>query len=574
MSGRTKTVFITGLVVLFVLCNGSVTISTGQGMAESAWPCAGRDASNTRFSPYYIDDFQGEILWSFDTERAITSTPVIGEDGNVFVGSVDNKLYSISSSGMLRWHFTADSDLRYSPLLDAHGNIYFTSREGTFYALDRYGHLEWRINIPGGIDGHPVMGNDGMAYFASKEGIVYAVQTSYPSELGGSIRWSFDTGKRISASPTIGPEGTIYIGTNSDFFDNYSYFFAISQEGEEIWSVEIPTSITTPATVGTNGNIYFGCTDGSIYAISQQGEIQWTYYTDGRINSSPAVTPDGTIYVGSMDNHVYSIQSDGSFRWKYETDGYISTSPAVSADGIIIIGSSDGYLYVFNQDGALKKRINMNNPVLSSASIAFDGTIYVGNNDGTLFAINGIENLRPGPPRYLRAEITEEELINLTWEPPDAGELTHYNIYRKIGNASEVYLSSVQSTCLYYLDHSVEAGKNYTYRVTAENDKGESPSSEPVYVSILAEKDDEKPIQFIVMMGLISALAAISLILTVKILRMKKAQREALIEDAPEDEEVEKAVTCPFCGHFYIEKGGKNYGRCPRCKNLIHPSVF
>ena len=39
----------------------------------------------------------GPVLWEFETGGAVTSSPAIGSNGTVYVGSVDKKLYAIKT---------------------------------------------------------------------------------------------------------------------------------------------------------------------------------------------------------------------------------------------------------------------------------------------------------------------------------------------------------------------------------------------------------------------------------------------------------------------------------------------
>jgi len=49
----------------------------------------------------YAIDSNGNSKWAFATGSYINSSPTIGSDGTVYVGSYDGKLYAINGSGTL-----------------------------------------------------------------------------------------------------------------------------------------------------------------------------------------------------------------------------------------------------------------------------------------------------------------------------------------------------------------------------------------------------------------------------------------------------------------------------------------
>ena len=70
----------------------------------------------------------GVKKWEFTTEGEIRSTPVVGEDGTIYVGSNDLNVYALNPDGTKKWeHFT--SGLRFgkvvtSPAIGADGTLY------------------------------------------------------------------------------------------------------------------------------------------------------------------------------------------------------------------------------------------------------------------------------------------------------------------------------------------------------------------------------------------------------------------------------------------------------------------
>ncbi len=58
----------------------------------------------------------GTLKWKFQTGNRIYSSPVIGRDGTVFIGSDDGSLYAINPTGYLKWRFragTIEKELRF-----------------------------------------------------------------------------------------------------------------------------------------------------------------------------------------------------------------------------------------------------------------------------------------------------------------------------------------------------------------------------------------------------------------------------------------------------------------------------
>ena len=77
----------------------------------------------------------GTLLWSFETGDDVRSSPAIGTDGTVYVGSYDNKVYALNGkTGAKKWEFTAEGDVFSSPAIGADGTVYVGSRDTKVYA--------------------------------------------------------------------------------------------------------------------------------------------------------------------------------------------------------------------------------------------------------------------------------------------------------------------------------------------------------------------------------------------------------------------------------------------------------
>ena len=79
------------------------------------------------------------LLWEFETGSGVPSSPAIGSDGTVYVGSFDNKVYALDGkSGAKKWEFvTGESEfgVTSSPAIGSDGTVYVGSRDNKVYAL-------------------------------------------------------------------------------------------------------------------------------------------------------------------------------------------------------------------------------------------------------------------------------------------------------------------------------------------------------------------------------------------------------------------------------------------------------
>ena len=78
----------------------------------------------------------GTLLWEFETEDSVFSSPAIGSDGTVYVGSGDKKLYAINGkTGAKLWEFETGDDVSSSPAIGSDGTVYVGSSDKKLYAI-------------------------------------------------------------------------------------------------------------------------------------------------------------------------------------------------------------------------------------------------------------------------------------------------------------------------------------------------------------------------------------------------------------------------------------------------------
>ena len=449
----------------------------------------------------------GTQNWAVETEGMIKSSPAIGSDGTIYVGSEDSNLYAINPDGNLKWKFetTRYSYVTCSPAIGYDGTIYVGSWDRNFYAITPEGTLKWVFCVENYVHhSSPAISSDGTIYIGTYgttgNKYLFAINSN------GTLKWKFQIGDEIESSPAIGSDGTIYVGAN----DNYLY--AINPNGTMKWKFLSTGNVGSSPAIGSDGTIYVGSNDKNLYAINPNGTMKWKFLTTDDIESSPAIGSDGTIYVGSNDKNLYAINPNGTMKWAFLTDGSVRSSPAIGSDGIIYIksGLSYDYLYAINPDGTLKWECLTDTSWvnLSSPAIASDGTIYVGS-WYSIYSINSSSgglasspwpmfrhNLRhtgnvliPIPPTVTTDPATSVTSTSATLNGtvnPNGSDTTYYFEYgadTSYGLTTETIIAGSGTIAISVNENisDLNPDDTYHYRIRATNNFGTSYGSDRMF---------------------------------------------------------------------------------------------
>ena len=125
----------------------------------------------------------GSQVWTFETDGDVVSSPAIGEDGTIYVGSKDSKLYAVRPNGTERWHFETNGAISSSPAVGADGTIYFGSSDDNVYALYPDGRLRWKLEgrhgwVDSSFDGPVTISSAGQVFAGGSDGCVYAIDAA------------------------------------------------------------------------------------------------------------------------------------------------------------------------------------------------------------------------------------------------------------------------------------------------------------------------------------------------------------------------------------------------------------
>ncbi|MFH0777825.1 MAG: PQQ-binding-like beta-propeller repeat protein [Candidatus Eisenbacteria bacterium] len=196
-----------------------------------------------------------KLRWKYATGQfydghLVDSSPAIGPDGTLYVGTdpygaygktpvpVDTVFFAVKPDGSLKWKFAMEDGAESSPAIGPDGTIYVGSYDGNLYAIRDEGSagvLEWSFPTRGPVDGSPTVDGCGTIYFGSRDSTLYALNPD------GTLRWAFPAGAGIECSPTIDENGILYVGT----FDGSLYAFGGGGPDVGVLSIDVPGEVQT-----------------------------------------------------------------------------------------------------------------------------------------------------------------------------------------------------------------------------------------------------------------------------------------------------------------------------------------
>ena len=290
---------------------------------------------------------------------AAYATPAVADDGTIYVHtqagyrpdgmrciSGDSYLFAVGPDGTEKWHYALNGGAAVfrggflsSPAIGSDGTVYVGSADTGLYAIDPAGTLDWVVSPSlTSIQASPAIGPDGTIYIS-----VFDLHAYEPD---GDPKWTADLGDGApnAASPSVGAGGTIYA-----CFLNPWACHAVSPAGTSQWSIPFDAGATTPA-IGADGAIYFANgwseADGRLLAVEPTGAERWHRDFPYNAIDSPVIGSDGRLYtrvdVGfgaqGLADMLFVLNADGTESDRRElpeagTVGDIST--AIGADGTL-----------------------------------------------------------------------------------------------------------------------------------------------------------------------------------------------------------------------------------------------
>ncbi len=219
----------------------------------------------------YALSLNGALLTTFETGDGLWATPAT-DGAAIYLTSMDGYVYSLSPRSLsANWQTDTGAALVTTPVLSEDGLLYVGNFNSEVLGLNtRTGVIEWRATLLDLVWGPPTLA-DGMLYVGDLGGTLYAF------EAGGSSTavWQVPLEGQLVGAPLV-LEDTLYLTSSAGLF------YAIDLQGVIRWVRQVPESqlMGTPVAIGDLIVVSEIETDNVLIAYDRNGTVQWQFSAD------------------------------------------------------------------------------------------------------------------------------------------------------------------------------------------------------------------------------------------------------------------------------------------------------
>jgi outer membrane protein assembly factor BamB len=337
--------------------------------------------------------------WKQTLSDKVTSSPVVGNDGSIYLTIYNGAVYALDRSGAMRWTYHTDlNDIPGALMRDAQGNLYFSTTKEVF-SLSSSGQKRWetecapqsaRIAQGSALTGDVVFTTCGTDFAA--------LDTADGHELW-KLPYPFI---QYNTAPVALRSGAIVVpkdrsltaldrnGNSLWTFPSRNYIAPRPRPGLTVDQMLFASSIA----VGSDESLYLGSGFGEFSCFSAEGVLKWTYDAGAlraiQFLASPVITSDGTIIAVSTDASVYAFSDAGDVRWSLRVGdpvkSMVQPSPVLGSDGAIYVFAA-GKLVALSTAGTKRWEFPLLSDAVVSPTLSQDGTLYIATSDKTLYAV-------------------------------------------------------------------------------------------------------------------------------------------------------------------------------------------
>jgi outer membrane protein assembly factor BamB len=323
------------------------------------------------------------LAWKVATDGPIESQPAASPDqAQIYVSTLGGSLWSVSRKGEKVFAVPLGGRAYGSPLVGEDGTIYVGSDAGAFFAISSAGRVKWKLDTRGEADTGGVFLSDGSVAFAAGNDVL-AVRPS------GDIAWRYAAKGKVFTAPAVTDGGLVVFGSQDD------HAYALTPAGLLAWSVPLDGDVDGAPAIGDDGAIFMGSDAGDVVRLGARGEVVWRVNVGGFVRGALSVARNGDVLAGVYGPAPRQVRltPDGVVRGSFGVQGTGAAEFGVHGGaleddaGTLVFGAQDDRVYAVGADGKLRWDFRTGADVDAPVTLLSDGTLVLGSDDGSLYAL-------------------------------------------------------------------------------------------------------------------------------------------------------------------------------------------
>jgi outer membrane protein assembly factor BamB len=328
-----------------------------------------------------------EVVWTFHTDGPIEAQVVASpDDATLYVATLGGSLWALDRSGHPRFHVDLGARAYSTPTVGPDGTVYVGSDGGAFYAVSPAGAVLWKLETRGDADTGAVRMDDGLVVFAAGADV-------YGARAGGALAFRFRAKGKVFTAPAIftGSDGQPRIAFGSQ--DHRVY--ALSGRGELLWSTDVGSDVDGSPAMDDEGAAYVGTDGGDVVRLAQDGRVEWRLPLGGHVRGTLSVARNGDVLAGVYGSspRVARISAAGALRGAFPVRGNgspetgVHGGPLEDDDGTLVFGDQSGVVHVVDANGSERWTFDARSDVDAPVSLLPDGMLLVADYAGDVIAL-------------------------------------------------------------------------------------------------------------------------------------------------------------------------------------------
>ncbi len=323
-----------------------------------------------------------KLAWARDVGGAIEAQVVASPDETtLYVTTLAGKLVALSRDGAVRWSVDLGDRAYGTPLVGDDGMVYVGSDSKRFYAVSKSGTIVWKLDVDGEADTSAAMAPGPRIVFA-------AGSTVYSLALDGTVTWRFAAKEKVFSSPAITASGLVVFGSQ----DGGGY--GVDASGKRVFYIDFGADVDASPAVGDDGAIYWGTDGGDVAKSNERGEVAWRTHVGGFVRGALSIARSGDLLVGTYGPtpRVVRVTSDGALAGSLSIQGTgaaefgVHGGPLEDEAHALFFGAQDDAIHVVHADGS-EARFETGGDVDAPITLLSDGSIVVGSDDGKVYCL-------------------------------------------------------------------------------------------------------------------------------------------------------------------------------------------